>query len=1044
MFARIEVALRPEFPDFPADQLMKRLEHLQPALRAKIRWARLLDVHWLDLPPSREEIIGSATEIFWDRVTEWLFTGNLIPSAAGKSGGIQDLMEAAPQRPGKFWAIERRFRPGVADAVGRSVLEAFESHLGRPVSKDGIACSGGLLLLEGTALREEDLAFVAREVFTHSQIQTWTILNEADLKKNDRFHPERVKRDFPRPWSRALPSENASFALIPGGEKEWEAQIASRWETLGASKRKVLVDYFGDATVRAQRAELGIQDPREVEIALLDRVWQGTLKDRIFDRPLHYSESSETGVGLESAPGFEIPREIPSLRQGVLAPLREAFPRSWMVSTALSSSTLVSWDEELLLGLSLVGTGGLFNDAASAVGTCLRESQGALLGLGTGGRAAFHSQVVACPPPGSTASMPTPFLSHRLLEGISRGTAAALGASGVPRINGAYTFDESFRGAPMVSFLAGGWIPGRRGETRTESVHPEVGDSLWLLGEPTGKSCRPRTSENFTSWEHYLDSERFELEDSLAQRRLQDFLLAARDAGVLRGIRAVGERGLAWEAWSLSRACGGVTLDASRIPQRAVRLPVSEILLSDSPGRFVVAVQEASGEEFEKLLELHLVAGARIGSFTDRDALDVVDEQGARIIHLQSRLFQHAFPADALPARWSGGEALRSIDGSLSLGDSGPKALLGLLARPAVCSKESLLQGGELEVQGKSVVKPFHSAQTGTLQEWSGPNDCGAVLPNVASNVAVVVGTGVQTRFHRYDPYLQGMASVDEAMRNSLSVGIEYGRPESFIGLLSFLGIAGAESSPERVGSCVRAAFGVRKAALELSLPLLVSQETATPSVSVPFSPAGSSGMANPSAGTLVAITAVGRSAEARSMHLADFKFAGDFIYLLGPGKFALGGSEVAALAGGLCPGPAHLPVPDWEVARRVYTWLGRSQGTEQGRLRSLHDVSEGGLLVSVSEGLLARGLGAQLQIPESRHPWEFAFGEGFHTFVASCAELDAGALEAEWLGLGVPFLRLGRVTSSPRLEVRQPGASGFQLETELLRAAWSREEKWS
>jgi hypothetical protein len=102
--------MRPELNDPNAQGFLRRLKLAHPELRNKIRWARMIDLYWLDLPVSREEVIRGITEIFWDKVLQWIFTGNLIPSAAGKHGGLLDLMEVAPNRPGKFWALERRFR----------------------------------------------------------------------------------------------------------------------------------------------------------------------------------------------------------------------------------------------------------------------------------------------------------------------------------------------------------------------------------------------------------------------------------------------------------------------------------------------------------------------------------------------------------------------------------------------------------------------------------------------------------------------------------------------------------------------------------------------------------------------------------------------------------------------------------------------------------------------------------------------------------------------------------------------------------------------
>jgi phosphoribosylformylglycinamidine synthase len=136
---------------------------------------------------------------------------------------------------------------------------------------------------------------------------------------------------------------------------------------------------------------------------------------------------------------------------------------------------------------------------------------------------------------------------------------------------------------------------------------------------------------------------------------------------------------------------------------------------------------------------------------------------------------------------------------------------------------------------------------------------------------------------------------------------------------------------------------------------------------------------------------------------------------------------------------------PDWERARKLYSWLGFTRGKMQPKLRSVHDISDGGLLVSVAESCLARGLGADIRIPNAEsNPWNFSFGEGFHGFVASVAEADVQAFEKEWEELDVPFLQLGRVTNQDRLAVAAPGGGGkFNVPVSELRIAWLKEGYW-
>jgi hypothetical protein len=231
VFARIEVAVRPDLSDSAAQALLRRIELSHPSIRRQIRWARYLDVYWLELPVSREELIPALSEICWDKVLQWVFTGNLMPSAAGKTGGLQDLMEVAPCRPGHFCGIERRFRAGVTDSRGRSLLEALEMVLGRPLPQ-AKAASGGLLLMEGPDLDEDGLAWVARDILCNEMLETWTLVPEENLKKNDRFHQERVKYDIPKWHSRG---SNEVEKFVMGSASDADLEALSRKRNLGLS-----------------------------------------------------------------------------------------------------------------------------------------------------------------------------------------------------------------------------------------------------------------------------------------------------------------------------------------------------------------------------------------------------------------------------------------------------------------------------------------------------------------------------------------------------------------------------------------------------------------------------------------------------------------------------------------------------------------------------------------------------------------------------------------------------------------------------------------
>ena len=209
VLARLEITYRPDLDDPKANRILRQIELLYPKIRKKIRWARYLNLYWVDLALSREEGISVIREVLWDPVLQWVFSGNLMPASAGKSGGLVDLLEHAPIRPGRFCGVEKRYRPSAVDRVGRTLVEAFKIVVNRPLQVR--ASSGGMIVFEGPDLEEDALSKLARNLFCREHYESWTLLSEEVLKSNDRFHQERVKYDLPKGPPRSTPVSRPVF-----------------------------------------------------------------------------------------------------------------------------------------------------------------------------------------------------------------------------------------------------------------------------------------------------------------------------------------------------------------------------------------------------------------------------------------------------------------------------------------------------------------------------------------------------------------------------------------------------------------------------------------------------------------------------------------------------------------------------------------------------------------------------------------------------------------------------------------------------------------
>jgi phosphoribosylformylglycinamidine synthase II len=1037
VFARIEVSMRPEFNDPAAHALLRKIELAHPEIRRKIRWARFLDVYWLDLPASREEMIPAITEVFWDRVLQWVFTGNLIPSAAGKHGGVPDLMEKAPNRPGAFWALERRFRPGVTDNVGRTTLEAFEIVLGKPLA-NGRASSGGMLVLEGQELDEDSLAVLARDVFCNELVETWTIVPESELKKNDRFHQERVKRDLPKVTLRGT-DKVEEYPLQGLSDAELEAMSKRNLWALSLDEMKAVRDYYARPDVQAKRRELGLpaDAPTDVEIEVIAQTWSEHCKHKIFGARIQYSEApGATHYG-------EIPSETASLFKTTIAGTTAELHKPWLLSVFSDNAGIVAFDDEDAFCIKVETHNS--PSALDPYGGALTGIVGVnrdILGCGLGAKPIFNTDVFCVAPLDYSDTLPDRLLHpRRILDGIRRGVEHGGNKSGIPTVNGALCFDERFLGKPLVYCGTGGFMPRMVAGIPCQTKEVLPGDRILMVGGRIGNDGIHGATFSSLAMDESSPATAVQLGDPITQKRMADFLLEARDMGLYRALTDNGAGGLSSSVGEMATLSKGARMDVSQAKLKYPGLKPYEVVVSESQERMTLAVPHEKLSLFTALASRRGVEVSDLGEFTEEGTLDVFFGE-KRVGCLDLGFLHDGVPKLQLKAEWKGRPVpIPAI--AKSFEQEAPKALMDLMGRPNIASKEWLIRQYDHEVQGMSVVKPLHTFGSGTPGASSGPNDAAVIKPKPSSDAGMVVGCGINPKLSDLDPYLMAQSVVDEAVRNVLCSGADYGKPESVLALVDNFCWPDPVSNTDSCAALVRACYGLRDAALALQAPLVSGKD----SMKNDFRGKKNGQPVTISVPPTLLMTAVAKVSDVRNARTSDFKAAGDVIYLLGGERLGLLGSELQVMlkerGQGLPDPQTRAGEPHWAEARRTYSWIGGAAGKEQSKLRSLHDVSEGGALVAVAEGLIARGLGAHLTLPAGVNAWELSFGEGFHSFVGSCAEMDAGALEAEWTAAQIPFRRLGVVTGQDRFEVTMSSGHSWQVSTRQLRMAWQKGGYW-
>jgi len=320
---------------------------------------------------------------------------------------------------------------------------------------------------------------------------------------------------------------------------------------------------------------------------------------------------------------------------------------------------------------------------------------------------------------------------------------------------------------------------------------------------------------------------------------------------------------------------------------------------------------------------------------------------------------------------------------SPDLKDEDPVALFSeLLLAPDSVSREGVLRVYDHEVQGRTVVKPLHGRVASPSH-----GDATVLQPRPSSHRGLGVTTSTQPWACTEDPEGGGVLVVEEAARNLYAVGA---KPDAFTNCLNF----GNPEDPHVLADFASVTRGLSRGARALGF--------AVPSGNVSFYNEGLGAEIPPTP----VLLATGIVEDITRATTSDLKEEGDLLYLLGRSAPELGGSLWARRRGrtGLA-----IPRPDPAGLRRIGERLLSAE--RRGLVRAAHDISDGGLAVTIAEMAFGGDLGfsVDLDVTGLPSPSSALAAEGRSRFVVEVPEKSRRRWEA--LFPRPQLARIGTVT---------------------------------
>jgi phosphoribosylformylglycinamidine synthase subunit PurL len=182
------------------------------------------------------------------------------------------------------------------------------------------------------------------------------------------------------------------------------------------------------------------------------------------------------------------------------------------------------------------------------------------------------------------------------------------------------------------------------------------------------------------------------------------------------------------------------------------------------------------------------------------------------------------------------------------------------------------------------------------------------------------------------------------------------------------------------------------------------------------------------------AIGGVGLLADWSTSATIAFKAEGDDVFILGHSYRHLGQSLWLREIAGIDGGDAGAPPPVDLAAEKANGTLVRTLILD-GLLTAVHDCSDGGAAVAITEMALAGGLGAEIEaVAEAGAPTALLFGEDQGRYIVTTTQPDV--LRARAAAAGVSVIRIGRVSGDTlRFDLQATGTTATVALADLRRA---------
>ncbi|UEG48604.1 phosphoribosylformylglycinamidine synthase subunit PurL [Ferruginibacter lapsinanis] len=570
--------------------------------------------------------------------------------------------------------------------------------------------------------------------------------------------------------------------------------------------------------------------------------------------------------------------------------------------------------------------------------------------------------------------------TKHLLAGVVHGIGHYGNCFGVPTVGGEIYFEDCYHTNPLVNAMSVGTL--KNGTTISATSGNVAGNPVFFVGSATGKDGiggASFASANITA-DSVEDLPAVQVGDPFQEKKLLEACLELLKTDAVVGMQDMGAAGIICSTAEMSaKGNTGMHIDLDKVPMRQKNMKAWELLLSESQERMLMVVEKGKEKAVIDIFEKWDLPCSEIGYVTNDGFLNFY----------MNGVLEAKVPAHELVLGGGAPQYEREY--------TEPKYLEEIKK----FNVDTIAVPTDLKTVAEQLITiPNIASKRWVYTQYDSMVGAGTISTNLPSDAAVVIAkptnkalaltTDCNSRYVFADPYKGAMIAVSEAARNIVCSG---GQPLGVTNCLNF----GNPYNPEVYYQFVNAIKGMGEACVKFDTPVTggnVSFYNQSPDGPV---------YPTPTIGMVGLIDSIG---DAMTM---DFKKEGDLIFMIGQNRNDIHSSEYLHKIHGI----EFSPAPYFDLNEEFTLQQSVSELIKNKVVESAHDISEGGLFITLVESGFNRDLGFELSTVEaSLRADAYLFGEAQSRVIVSVSSDKLTAFTEIIKKQAIRFTQLGKVTS--------------------------------